>query len=36
LERWRREPRERGPDDPLRQALFLSINGIAAGMQSTG
>ncbi len=26
----------RGPRDPLRQALFLSINGIAAAMQSTG
>lgn len=26
----------RDPNDPLRQALFLSINGIAAAMQSTG
>jgi len=37
IRRDRRAPAEgRDPGDPLRQALFLSINGIAAAMQSTG
>ncbi|CAN5269501.1 hypothetical protein BH20GEM2_BH20GEM2_19140 [soil metagenome] len=32
-----RNPTRTAPDDEtLRQALFLSINGIAAAMQSTG
>jgi phosphoenolpyruvate carboxylase len=34
LKRWRKAPEsDRGP---LRHAIFLSINGIAAAMQSTG
>lgn len=35
LRRYRTETNERGKEE-LRQALFLSINGIAAAMQSTG
>lgn len=34
LRRWAEHPEEQSM--PLRQALFLSINGIAAAMQSTG
>ena len=34
--RWHRALEQDAPTDPLRQPLFLSINGIAAGMQSTG
>jgi phosphoenolpyruvate carboxylase len=37
VELLRRERKADGVDtDRLRQALFLSINGIAAAMQSTG
>ncbi|MDV7402110.1 phosphoenolpyruvate carboxylase, partial [Arthrospira platensis SPKY1] len=35
LERWKKVEYEHHKD-PLRHALFLSINGIAAAMQSTG
>jgi len=34
LKRWAERSEEQSI--PLRQALFLSINGIAAAMQSTG
>jgi phosphoenolpyruvate carboxylase len=34
LKRWAADAEEQSV--PLRQALFLSINGIAAAMQSTG
>jgi phosphoenolpyruvate carboxylase len=36
LVRWRRDGERTENRDLLRHALFLSINGIAAGMQSTG
>jgi phosphoenolpyruvate carboxylase len=36
IELLRRSRGDEAPDDELRQALFLSINGIAAAMQSTG
>jgi phosphoenolpyruvate carboxylase len=36
LARWRSAAESGAESEPLREAIFLSINGIAAGMQSTG
>ncbi len=37
LDRWRNKEEAKNEDEEmLRDALFLSINGVAAAMQSTG
>jgi phosphoenolpyruvate carboxylase len=36
MARWQAAAEAGDPPEELKQALFLSINGIAAGMQSTG
>jgi phosphoenolpyruvate carboxylase len=36
LDRWKSEQKDADKEEILRDALFLSINGVAAAMQSTG